>query len=270
MCELFAMSSGRAQCLGYSLHEFAAHGGLDQANKDGWGIALYNRREAFVLKEAAPASESPLARLVEQMRFPTRYAIAHIRWASTGEPALENTHPFCRVVGGQSVYFAHNGNLDVFVAQDKGDICAQMLGTTDSEHVFLRLLGRITNKGRLIPLEQRVEAIAAFATELRCFGVANFLYSDGDVLVGHAHRRHTGSDGKVAPGLWLWQADEAEMPFHWRVAGANIETIESPTTLLASVPLDNRNWTALPEGSVVALKEGAVLHQIASGGSGRT
>lgn len=261
MCELFAMSSSQAQCLGYSLHEFAEHSGLRYLNKDGWGLALYNRREAFVLKEPAPAAESPLARLVQEMRVPTRYAMAHIRWASTGEPSLENTHPFCRVVGGQSVYFAHNGSLDAFVAQDDCNIAEEMLGGTDSEHVFLSLLRRISQNGRLTPIDRRIEIIARFAAELRTFGVANFLYSDGDVLVGHAHRRRVVGTTTDAAGLWLWQANEAEIPFQWQVAGANIELITSPTVLLASVPLDSRQWAALPEGTVVALQNGSVLAQ---------
>lgn len=264
MCELFAMSSEKPQRLGYSLHEFAAHGGLNNQNKDGWGLALYNRKEAFVVKEAEPADESPLAHLAEQMRITTRYAMAHIRWATTGDRVLENTHPFCRVVGGQSIYFAHNGNLDDFVAQDKSKVAAAMLGQTDSEHVFLNLLRRISDRGYLVALERRIELIAQFAAEMRGFGTANFLYADGDVLVGHAHRRRTIPTGETAPGLWLWQASETEMPFHWRVPGANIEMIESPTALLASVPLDNRDWAALKEGDLIILRDGSVLARISA------
>lgn len=43
----------------YSLEEFARHGGATYQNKSGWGIAYFQDREALLVKEAEPASNSP-------------------------------------------------------------------------------------------------------------------------------------------------------------------------------------------------------------------
>ena len=64
MCELFAMSSSKPSSVSYSLEEFARHGGLTYKNKSGWGIAYFHEREALIVKEAEPASDSPWVRFI--------------------------------------------------------------------------------------------------------------------------------------------------------------------------------------------------------------
>ena len=56
MCELFAMSSRQPATVTFSLEEFARHGGRSAPHKDGWGIAYVQDRDAWVIKETAPAS----------------------------------------------------------------------------------------------------------------------------------------------------------------------------------------------------------------------
>ena len=58
MCELFAMSCSKPSAVSYSLTEFARHGGVTYRNNSGWGIAYFQDREALVVKEAEPASDS--------------------------------------------------------------------------------------------------------------------------------------------------------------------------------------------------------------------
>jgi predicted glutamine amidotransferase len=267
MCELFAMSSRKASPTSYALHEFATHGGKRFRNKDGWGIALYQERDAYLFKEPMPASDSALVRLVEREQIPTRQLIAHIRLASVGLPRLENTHPFQRTLDGNVHCFAHNGGLSNFVDTDANPkIVKQMLGETDSEYIFCALLSRIRKKPARASkpdLERRFEVFSAFAREMAQYGMANFLYSDGEALFVHAHqRRHETKNGvsePKPPGLYIWSPASLTDSFHWKVRGARIEDIDPQTVLVASVPLDDRDWEPLPEGTALVIKDGIIL-----------
>ena len=59
MCELFGLSSAEPLRFRYSLHAFAQHGGLLHPNKSGWGIAYHEGKDALLIKEPEPASDSP-------------------------------------------------------------------------------------------------------------------------------------------------------------------------------------------------------------------
>tara|TARA_R110000824_G_scaffold237486_8_gene426268 strand:- start:992 stop:1798 length:807 start_codon:yes stop_codon:yes gene_type:complete len=261
------MSSRVPSPVSYSLHEFASHGGKRFHNKDGWGIAFYQDRDGYLFKEPLPAANSALVRLVEREKIPARQVIAHVRLASVGEPRLENTHPFQRTKNGYTHYFAHNGGLSAYVqANDDPAIRDQMLGDTDSEYVFCDLLRRLRpaaeNTGRL-NLADRFDIFSSFSGEMANFGTANFLYCDGEALFVHAHeRRHETPEDIVAPappGLHLWTPPPASQPFHWKVKGAQIIDIDPQTILIASVPLDDRDWKPLPKGTAIAIKDGKEL-----------
>jgi glutamine amidotransferase len=62
MCELFGLSSAGPFRVRYSLHTFAEHGGVLHPNKSGWGIAYHEGKDALLIKEPEPASDSPFAR----------------------------------------------------------------------------------------------------------------------------------------------------------------------------------------------------------------
>lgn len=275
MCELFAMSSRTPSPVSYSLHEFASHGGERFRNKDGWGIALYQDTDAYLFKEPLPAADSALARLVERENIQTRQMIAHVRLATVGKPSLENTHPFHRTLAGRAHYFAHNGGLSAYVdsANDPA-IRKEMLGQTDSEYVFCELLARISEQnisGSPSSLERRFEIFSSFARELAGFGTANILYCDGEALFVHAHRRRAqGNDaplgkdasaGLTAPGLNIWSPPVTEGRFHWKVKGAHIADIDPQTVLIASVPLDHRDWEPLPENTSIMFRHGLELYR---------
>ena len=144
MCELFAMSSRKPSALTYSLNEFAAHGGLTHNNKSGWGIAYFAEREALLVKEPEPAHDSPWVKFIAEQELESRCVIAHVRHATVGEPALQNTHPFRRALGGRVHIFAHNGTLKgVHEDFDPANLHYQPVGATDSELAFCLLLERL-------------------------------------------------------------------------------------------------------------------------------
>lgn len=268
MCELFGMSSARPATINYSLKEFAKHGGLTHLNRSGWGIGYIEDRDVRLIKEAREMDRSPWVDFIAKRRITSHTVIAHVRYASVGARMLENCHPFRQELGGRMHLFAHNGTLeDVFARLPFDGPRYRPLGQTDSEHAFCVLLQRLeslwTNAHRPPDLSKRIEIVSDFAADLRRLGTANFLYSDGDVLFGHAHRRVFDDGGVFSaprpPGLNLLHRPHRPGGQRLDTAGLSIEMRELGTTLLASVPLTHENWVPLSEGTLVAIRDGQVV-----------
>jgi glutamine amidotransferase len=208
MCELFAMSSRQPATVTFSLEEASRHGGSSGPHKDGWGIAYLQERDAWVLKEAAPASSSSLVRFIESHSFRSTLVISHIRQATRGPVCFENTQPYRRELAGRAHVFAHNGDLvDVQSSRDLRLGRMRPMGTTDSEYAFCALLHSLEDLWLDSPevpeLEDRVEIISSFARVIRRLGPANFFYWDGDALFAHGHRRRPRGGGDFRPpGLY--------------------------------------------------------------------
>ena len=206
MCELFAMSSWTPTTLSLSLRRLAARGAPGGKLADGWGMACYDGFDARVLREPEPAGGSAWLEHVPDAGRPlSRIVIAHIRHATQGGIALANTQPFARGLGGRIHIFAHNGTLPGVERALGVAGRFRPIGDTDSEVAFCGLLERMAPlwAERVPSVGERLEATKAFAAELRKLGPANFLYSDGELVFGHGHRR-TQADGRIAPpGLTL-------------------------------------------------------------------
>lgn len=263
MCELFAMSSRTPAMVRYSLSEFALHGGKKFANKDGWGIVFHQERDAYLFKEPSPAYKSPLEKMVVEYGRPSRYVLAHVRRASSGPPALENTHPFRRVQNGRVHNFAHNGDLKNYVQTQKGSaIDRACLGDTDSERAFVELLSRLSRleggSGEPAPLAERHTLFATFCAEMIGYGDANFLYCDGDALFVHAHRRiYAGEETPRAPGLQMLRGDQLSDGESWSTLGASVEGFDRQAVLFASIPVSDHDWEPLPDGCALSIKDGS-------------
>jgi len=267
MCELFGMSSSVAVGVKYSLHEFATHGGRLYQNKSGWGIAYHADKDAILIKEPVPASDSPWVRFIESHPIYTTCAIAHVRHATAGSPSFANTHPFIRELGGQRHIFAHNGGLhDIWDALSLDAGTFRPVGETDSEYAFCFVLEQLQSlwQGATEPpsLQKRLDVIAEVAEKLRSLGTANFLYSDGETLFVHAHRRHWEENGQVSeprpPGLSAIVLNRAELS----ARGLHLTRSDGVATCVASVPITKDDWTPLPEGAVLALSGGRELARI--------
>jgi glutamine amidotransferase len=59
MCQLFGMSSRLPTNVTFSLKVFGERGGGIEPHGDGWGIAFHEGRDFRIIKEAAPAFDSP-------------------------------------------------------------------------------------------------------------------------------------------------------------------------------------------------------------------
>lgn len=234
------MSSATPAVAGDALLELGRHGGDTGPHRDGWGIAYMQDGDALVVREPNAAHDSACLGFLRTKNPPTTQMIAHVRRATQGARLLRNTQPFQRELGGRVHLFAHNGMLPGI--ESMGARWNLPIGDTDSEHAFCVLLDRVRplwERGTPA-LEDRLDELAALAGELRALGPANFLYSDGDVLFAHAHRRRTDHGAIEPPGLHVLQ----------RTAGM---------LLLASVALTNEPWVPIEEGELLAIRDGRVV-----------
>ena len=273
MCELFSMSSRRPSTVNYSLHEFAKHGGLTHSNESGWGIAYFQDRDALLIREAEPASDSPWVDFIARQNLESRCVIAHVRLASVGAPTLHNTHPFRRALGRRYHVFAHNGTLhDIRDTYDGEALDDRPVGETDSELAFCVLLQRLRSLWRdgdgEPAVDTRFGVFADFAAEMLQLGSANFLYSDGDVLFVHAHRRVHEEGGTFSdprpPGLNMRDCAALGRGREWACKGLKIGLPDERVILFASVPLDDEGWEALPEGTALAVRNGEELGRVST------
>ena len=268
MCELFAYCSRMPARVRLEFREFARHGGPDAYNPDGWGAAYYEDVDAHVLREPRPATRSAFVHVLEQHDFHSPLVVAHIRRASRGNVALVNTQPFSRELFGRRHVFAHNGDLpDIERALPLPPSSHRPMGQTDSEHAFYVLQEALRPLGpgnTAESLAARIGVVADFAARLRALGPANFLYTDGDLLFAHAHRRHSGGTTGWSPGLHLLLRD-ARHEHQIQASGLEIHghgTTPAPAALLASVPLTAEAWEPLPENTLLVLRQGVLLERL--------
>ncbi len=158
--------------------------------------------------------------------------------------------------------FAHNGDLVGMAADPRFPTQRfRPVGETDSERAFCALMERMRRLWRdgRPPLDARRAAVSDFARDLRALGPANFLYSDGEALFAHAHKRHQ-RDGTVrAPGLWRL-ARHCAAGGRFETDGLRIAaTQEQHVVLVASVPLTGERWEPLGEGELIVARDGVLV-----------
>lgn len=263
------MSARLPTNINLSLGELARHGGLTGPHRDGWGVAFYQEREAWVVKEPVAAAESKCERFLERNRIRSSIVLSHIRHATQGAVSFENTQPFARELGGRSHVFAHNGDL---AGVERLDTLRpsrfRPCGETDSEYAFCLLLKRLESlwldgDGEIPALDLRLPVVQEFASSLRPLGPANFLYTDGDAVFVHGHRRRQpGREGTHPPGLHvLCRRCSGEADRGGSVPGIELESTSEvqEVFLAASVPLTLEGWRPLEEGELVVARGGSIV-----------
>lgn len=273
MCELFAMSARFPTNVHLSLDELARHGGGTGPHRDGWGVAFGQQGDALVIREPSAAHDSACLAFLQHQAIASPLVIAHVRFATQGPKLLRNSQPFTRELGGVVHLFAHNGMVPGIEHDPRFQARRfRPIGDTDSEYAFCALLERMAvlwSDGRP-ELDVRIAAVAAFAAELHTLGPANFLYSDGEVLFGHGHRRRNAAGEMAPPGLHVLCRTCRPGAEPLDVAGLSIPPEhEQQVALLASVPLSDEPWEALHEGELIVLREGKIVHRQRRGSGGR-
>lgn len=265
MCELLGLSSNTPATVNFSLPTLAAHGAATKAFADGWGVGFYEGLDVRLLKEATGAADSDFVQFIANHDLRSGLIIAHTRHATRGTRSYPNAQPFVRELAGRVHLFAHNGDLPgIFGSTEFQPKRFSPIGQTDSERAFCVLLDRVASiwtRPNIMPtLRERFLIVSSFAGELRALGPANFLYSDGDVLFAHGHRRKHADTGRVeAPGLVFLQRQCQQDGIGIAASGLSIRGDPQLVTLFASVPLTNEHWTPLAEGELVVISGGQLV-----------
>ena len=146
MCQLLGMNANTPTDVMFSFTGLATRA---QEHKDGFGIAFFEDKGLRHFIDDRSARESPVADLVRRYPIRSDNVIAHIRKATQGRIALENTHPFVRELWGRYWVFAHNGNLEGFAPRLHGAF--RPVGDTDSERAFCWLMQEIAKAHASVP-----------------------------------------------------------------------------------------------------------------------
>jgi glutamine amidotransferase len=146
MCRLFGCRSRDAGGVSHELfHGANALRVQSKEHPDGWGLGWYESGAPRVVRSLTPAhGDADFEKLSQYVSAGT--VIAHVRKASVGRVAPENTHPFQR----GPWLFAHNGTLPDW-ERTRGpleelihpSLRAELRGETDSERCFLLFLSRL-------------------------------------------------------------------------------------------------------------------------------
>ncbi len=251
MCELLGMSANVPTDICFSFSGLMQRGGRTGPHRDGWGISLYEGRGARSFHDPRPSVASEVAELIRRYAIKSCIVISHIRKANRGRVCLENTHPFTRELWGADWTFAHNGQLKGVKERALGRY--RPVGSTDSEHAFCWMLGRIHEE---LPERPRRRGslrslVLELARDLDALGTFNFMLSDSFELFVYCSsrmcwitRRHPFGEARLI--------DTGQI-----IDFAGETTPRDVVTVIASRPLtDNEAWNAMAPGSLEVFREG--------------
>ena len=181
MCQLLGMNANTPTDVMFSFTGFAQRA---DEHKDGFGIAFFEGPGVRLMVDAQSARTSPIAEMVR--RFPIRslHIVAHIRKATQGVVALQNTHPFVRELWGRYWVFAHNGDLRGFNPRLHGAF--RPVGETDSERAFCWLMQELAKAHASVPtVAELTRTLRELVPQVAAHGTFNMLLDNGQALWAH-------------------------------------------------------------------------------------
>jgi glutamine amidotransferase len=229
-------------------------------NADGWGIASYDDGEPWVEKrDQAAYKDLGFSQTAEALY--SRLVIAHVRQATLGGQSLQNTHPFS--VGAWT--FSHNGTLGGFsqleeqlLVETPGFLRPRRLGTTDSELIFLWLLGQMVKReGDL----QRPSEEPGSIAEVLSQGIAELAVRDESV----GSSKTAKLNFLLTDGQSLWATRWGNSLFKLRREGVRDCEIcglchipdgrrdDYRAVVIASEPISSEAWKSVPDQSLVTV-----------------
>ena len=251
MCQLLGMNCNTPTDICFSFEGFRTRGGLTDVHRDGWGIAFFEGPGCRVFIDIEPSAQSAVAELAHNYPIHSQNVIAHIRKATQGRIALENTHPFQRELWGRYWIFAHNGNLTNFAPALDGGFFP--VGDTDSELAFCFLLQRLRDEfGNAMPLRRPMfDFLAGITREIAAHGEFNFLLSNGNCLYAHCATQLC---------YVLRQAPFAVAHLKDQDVSVDFSELTDPddrVAVIATLPLtDNEEWITLTPGTLMLFHDG--------------
>jgi glutamine amidotransferase len=250
MCQLLGMNANTPTDVMFS---FAGLATRAHEHKDGFGIAFFEDRGLRHFIDHHGARNSPVAELVKRYPIRSDNVIAHIRKATQGRVALENTHPFVRELWGRYWVFAHNGDLKGFNPRLHGAF--RPVGDTDSERAFCWLMQELAkNHARLPEPAELSHTLAELVPQIAAHGTFNFLLSNGDALWAHCSTRLHYVLRQHPFAAATLQDDDLTVDF------AHHTTPDDRVAVVVTEPLtQNEDWVVMTPGRIVAFRHGQPL-----------
>lgn len=189
MSELIGLSLDQAASPYLSFEDDPANGSADD-QRNGWGVAWYPGGDlgAAVVRDPRSGRSGEVTDvLADTGMLETRLLVSHLRGAAK-RANYRDTHPFVISFAGRSWVIAHNGDLvgdlNRALPLPEGPALAP-IGPTDTEHLFVWLLGRIAEIGASSMAEFGFDAVAGLLAEANELGTLNVLLSDGTSLLAY-------------------------------------------------------------------------------------
>ncbi len=248
MCELLGMNANTPTDVCFSFTGLATRA---DEHKDGFGIAFFEDRGLRLFVDHHGARVSPVAQLVKGYPIRSDNVIAHIRKATQGRVALENTHPFVRELWGRYWVFAHNGDLKGFVPRLHGAF--RPVGDTDSEQAFCWLMQELAKAHAGVPsIDELTVTLRELMPELHTHGTFNMLLSNGQALWAHASTKLQWLQ-RCHPFRRATLADEdvsVDFAAHTQPTDRVIVVATEPLT-------EGEDWTPMDPGEMRVFVDGA-------------
>jgi len=250
MCQLLGMNGNTPTDIVFSFTGFATRAA---EHKDGFGIAFFEGPGVRCFVDHHSAAASPVAEMVRRYPIRSRHVISHIRKATQGRVALENTHPFVRELWGRYWVFAHNGDLKGF--HPKLHAAFHPVGDTDSERAFCWLMQELAKAhASLPPVGELTATLRELAPVVAAHGTFNFMLSQGEALwahcstsLSHLVRRHPFQEARL-------QDDDMRVDF------AHVTTPADRVAIVVTEPLTrDESWTAFAPGELKVFVGGEAL-----------
>ena len=238
----------------FSFAGFRSRGGLTDVHRDGWGIAFFEGLGCRLFIDVQPSADSPVAELVRQYPIHSTNVIAHIRKATQGRVALENTHPFQRELWGRYWIFAHNGNLADFAPALSGAFTP--VGGTDSERAFCFMLEQLRADfpAGAPGTEDLFAALLGLTRRIAALGPFNFLLSNGDWLLAHCATQLSYIVRQAPFAVAHLKDQDLSVDF------AAVTRPQDRVAVVATQPLtDNETWSAMPPCTLTLFHDGQPL-----------
>jgi glutamine amidotransferase len=256
MCRLFGLSAS-PRSVGATFWLLDAPDSLEVQSRrqpDGVGLGVFRPDGTAMVHKRPIAAYQDVEFGREARDVSGSTFLAHIRYASTGDLRVENTHPFLQ----DGRLFAHNGvvteldRLDDKIGEELGAAATAelVMGQTDSERVFALITAYARRDGDVT--RAVIDAIRWVAAHLPVYalnlvlttpdGLWALRYPDTHPLyvlvrpagggLGHQHLEHASSSGTV------------------RVRSADLA--EAPATVVASERMDDdHRWRLLAPGELL-------------------
>jgi predicted glutamine amidotransferase len=248
MCQLLGMNCNTPTDILFSFTGFSTRA---LEHKDGFGVAFFEGRGVRCFVDAQSARTSPVAEMVRRYPIKSDNVIAHIRKATQGRVALENTHPFVRELWGRYWVFAHNGDLQRFAPRLHA--AYRTVGDTDSERAFCWLLQELNKSHASMPgIEELTRTLGELVPRIAAHGTFNFMLSNGEALWTHCatHLHYLVRQHPFASAV-LQDED-------LRVNFAEVTTPADRVAIVVTEPLTrDEAWTPLPPGALRVFVDGA-------------